>query len=175
MRIKKYKEFIKESTEYEFGCVMLEVPVSNWDEITSSIDPNDIYTDEDKPGISKDPHITLLYGYDNSIIPEMVENILKNFIKEPIEVEIEGIGLFENKTFDVVKFNIKKSEILQKLYDELSKLPNSNKFKNFTPHITIAYVKKGTGKKYVREYKHKVTVDTICYSMTNGEEIKFEV
>jgi 2'-5' RNA ligase len=26
-------------------------------------------------------------------------------------------------------------------------MPNSNKFKDFTPHITIAYVKKGTGKK----------------------------
>lgn len=175
MRIKKYKEFIKESKEHEFGCVMLEVPVSNWDEITSSIDTNDIYIDEDKPGISKIPHITLLYGYDNSIKPEMVENILNRFILEPIEIKIEGIDIFENDKFDVVKFNISKSDILQELFDELSKLPNSNTFKNFTPHITIAYVKKGTGEKYVREYKHKVIVDTICYSMANGEEIKFEI
>jgi 2'-5' RNA ligase len=48
---------------------------------------------------------------------------------------------FENKDFDVVKFNVKKSYILQELH-ELSTMPNSNKFKDFTPHITIAYVKK---------------------------------
>jgi 2'-5' RNA ligase len=47
---------------------------------------------------------------------------------------------FENKDFDVVKFNVKKSYILQELHDELSTI--QNKFKDFTPHITIAYVKK---------------------------------
>jgi hypothetical protein len=44
MRIKNYIDFINESKHHEFGCVMLEVPVSNWNEITSSIDTSDIYT-----------------------------------------------------------------------------------------------------------------------------------
>ena len=43
MRIKKYIQFVKESTGYDYGCVMVEVPVSNWDEICSSIDKEDIY------------------------------------------------------------------------------------------------------------------------------------
>jgi 2'-5' RNA ligase len=51
------------------------------------------------------------------------------------------VWYFENKDFDVVKFNVKKS-YFTKLHDELSTIPNSNKFKDFTPHITIAYVKR---------------------------------
>ena len=197
MRIKNYIDFINESKHHEFGCVMLEVPVSNWNEITSSIDTSDIYTKKDDStyGIQKDPHITLLYGYDNSITPEMVKDVIgdvrlniegdyddvsdrieiERISSEPIEVEIDGIDIFENKDFDVVKFNVKKSFILQELHDELSTMPNSNKFKEYTPHITIAYVKKGTGKKYIREYKHKVKVDTVIYSMPSGKEVKFKL
>jgi hypothetical protein len=68
MRIKNYIDFINESKHHEFGCVMLEVPVSNWNEITSSIDTSDIYTKRRfNIWSTKDPHITLLYGYDNSI------------------------------------------------------------------------------------------------------------
>jgi hypothetical protein len=42
MRIKNYIDFINESKHHEFGCVMLEVPVSNWNE--HPIDTKDIYT-----------------------------------------------------------------------------------------------------------------------------------
>jgi hypothetical protein len=34
---------------------------------------------------------------------------------------------------------------------------------------------KGTGKKYIREYKHKVKVGTVIYSMPSGKEVKFEL
>jgi hypothetical protein len=63
---------------------------------------------------TKDPHITLLYGYDNSITPEMVKDVIddvrlniegdyddvsdriemKEFLLSPIEVEIDGIDIF---------------------------------------------------------------------------------
>jgi 2'-5' RNA ligase len=73
---------------------------------------------------------------------DVSDRIEMKISSEPIEVEIDGIDIFENKDFDVVKFNVKKSYILQELHDELSTIPNSNKFKDFTPHITIAYVKR---------------------------------
>jgi hypothetical protein len=38
---------------------------------------------------------------------------IERISSEPIEVEIDGIDIFENKDFDVVKFNVKKSYILQ--------------------------------------------------------------
>jgi 2'-5' RNA ligase len=177
MKVKKYIQFVKESTGYKLGCVMVEVPVSNWNEITSIIDKNDLYeVEEENYGIQDNPHLTLLYGLKPNITKEQVEQVLEKSVDgEKIEIEIENIGLFENDNFDVVKFNVKKTEQLQKLFDSLSELPNENTFPDYNPHMTIAYVKKGLGKKYTKPYSHKVSSNDICYSMANGEKIYFEI
>lgn len=176
MKIKNYIQFIKESSGYEYGCVMIEVPVSNWNEITSYIDPEDIYTGgDDTHGIQEFPHLTLLYGLHKEVTPEMVKSVFEGFTKD-INIEVNGIGIFENNDYDVVKFNVNPDGALQELHDKLSELPNSDQFPNYTPHITIAYVNKGTGKKYVKpDYKYEVkNVDKITYSMVDGNEIKFK-
>jgi hypothetical protein len=177
MKVKKYIQFVKESTGYKLGCVMVEVPVSNWNEITSIINKDDLYEVEgENYGIQDNPHLTLLYGLKPNITKEQVEQVLEKSVDgEKIEIEIENIGLFENDNFDVVKFNIKKTEQLQKLFDSLSELPNENTFPDYNPHMTIAYVKKGLGKKYTKPYSHKVSSNDICYSMANGEKIYFEI
>jgi hypothetical protein len=177
MKVKKYIQFIKESTSYDYGCVMVEVPVSNWNEITSIINKDDLYEVEgENYGIQDNPHLTLLYGLKSNITKEQVEQVLQKAIDgDKIIIEIENIGLFENDNFDVVKFNIKKTEQLQKLFDSLSELPNENTFPDYNPHMTIAYVKKGLGKKYTKTYSHKVSSNDICYSMANGEKIYFEI
>lgn len=177
MKIKKYIQFIKESSSYEYGCVMVEVPVSNWDEITSSIDKEDIYTEsgDDTYGIQKNPHLTLLYGLHDDVTEEQVKSIFEKF-DDDINIEVNGIDIFENEKFDVVKFNINQQGSLQYLFDELSKFPNSNQFPDYKPHITIGYVNKGMGKKYVKpDYKYEVkNVNHITYSMANGEKIHFD-
>ena len=177
MKVKKYIQFIKESTGYDYGCVMVEVPVSNWNEIISTINKDDLYEVEgENYGIQDNPHLTLLYGLKSNITKEQVEQVLEKAIDGgKIDIDIENIGLFENDNFDVVKFNIKKTEQLQKLFDSLSELPNENTFPDYNPHMTIAYVKKGLGKKYTKTYSHKVSSNDICYSMANGEKIYFEI
>jgi 2'-5' RNA ligase len=156
---------------------MVEVPVKNWNEITSIINKDDLYEVEgENYGIQDNPHLTLLYGLKPNITKEQVEQVLEKSVDgEKIEIEIENIGLFENDNFDVVKFNVKKTEQLQKLFDSLSELPNENTFPDYNPHMTIAYVKKGLGKKYTKPYSHKVSSNDICYSMANGEKIYFEI
>ena len=177
MIIKSYIQFIKESSSYEYGCVMVEVPVSNWDEITSSIDKEDIYTEsgDDTYGIQKNPHLTLLYGLHDDVTEEQVKSIFEKF-DDDINIEVNGIDIFENEKFDVVKFNVNPDGALQELHDKLSEFPNSNDFPDYKPHITISYVNKGTGKKYVKpDYRYEVkNVDKITYSMANGTETEFE-
>ena len=94
---------------------------------------------------------------------------------DKIMIEIENIDTFENEDFDVVKFNVKKTEQLQRIFDALSELPNENTFPDYNPHMTIGYVKKGLGEKYKKSYSHKVSSNEICYSMANGEKIYFEI
>jgi 2'-5' RNA ligase len=176
MIIKNYIQFIKESSGYQYGCVMVEVPVSNWDEITSSINPEDVYTgDDDTHGIQENPHVTILYGLHDGVTEEQVKSVFEGF-NDTINIEVNGVGIFENKDYDVVKFNVNPDGALQELHDRLSEFPNSNDFPDYKPHITIAYVKKGTGKKYVKpDYKYTVkNVDKITYSMADGTETEFE-
>jgi len=176
MIIKNYIQFIKESSGYEYGCVMVEVPVSNWDEITSYIDPEDVYTGgDDSHGIQENPHVTILYGLHKGVTEDEVKSVFEGFT-ESINIEVDGIGIFENKDYDVVKFNVNPDGALQKLHDKLSEFPNSNEYPDYKPHITIAYVNKGTGKKYVKpDYKYKVkNVDKITYSLASGEKVHFK-
>jgi 2'-5' RNA ligase len=176
MKIKKYIQFIKESSGYEYGCVMVEVPVKNWKEITSYIDPEDIYTGgDDTHGIQENPHVTILYGTHKEVTPEMIKSVFDNFT-DNINIVVDGIDIFENEDYDVVKFNVKPDGALKYLHDELSNFPNSNSFPDYKPHITICYVKKGTGKKYVKpEYKYEVkNVNKITYSMPNGKKVYFD-
>jgi 2'-5' RNA ligase/DNA polymerase III epsilon subunit-like protein len=177
--LKKYKEFIKESINgYKYGCVMVDVPVNNWEEITSWIDPEDIYEgDGDSTyGVQKRPHLTLLYGLHKEVSNEEVKSIFDTF-EGDINIEVDGVDIFENDKFDVVKFNVNPQGSLQNLFDELSKLPNSNEYPEYKPHLTIAYVKKGMGKKYVKpDYKYTVkNINKITYSHSDGNEFKFDI
>ena len=178
MKIKNYIQFIKESINgYKYGCVMVEVPVSNWDEITSTIDPEDIYTESGDSiyGIQKNPHLTLLYGLHDGVTEDEVKSVFDNFDGN-INIVVDGVDIFENEKFDVVKFNVNPDGALQELNDRLSEFPNSNEYPDYKPHITISYVNKGMGKKYVKpDYKYTVkNVDKITYSMANGEKVYFD-
>ncbi len=178
--IKKYLEFMKESKEkpgnlYQYGCVMIELNISNWDELVSSIDANDVYLPEDPShGVETNPHVTILYGLNKGVTKEEVKSIFDNFHGD-IHVEIDGVGVFENEEFDVVKLNVVPDGALQELHDELKKLPNSDQYPTYHPHITLAYVKKGTGKKYANpNYKYTIKdIGRIKYSTPEGEKIYF--
>jgi hypothetical protein len=55
--LKSYKLF--EEKNYEFGCVMIDVPVKNWNEITQFIDNDDIYTVSGNDTYSKKLNLVL--------------------------------------------------------------------------------------------------------------------
>ena len=170
MKIKNYIQFIKESSGYEYGCVMVEVPVSNWDEIISYINPDDVYSGgDDTHGIQEKPHLTLLYPIFEYVKYEQVKSVLQSILDKEIFIEIDSIDIFENDKFDVVKFNVKNNDYLNKIHNELKiKIPNDDKFDIYKPHITIAYTKKGMGKKYKKNYNHSISVKKITYTNPNG-------
>jgi hypothetical protein len=174
--LKKYKLF--EKSQYEFGCVMININIDNWQDITSYIESDDIYTKigDDSYGIQDKPHLTLLYGLHDNVDFDSVKQIFDEFSQD-INIEIDGIGLFQNKDYDVVKLNVKPDDGLQYLHDKLSELPNSNSFPDYKPHITICYVKSGKGEKYTRDdYKYRVkNINKIWYSAANGENFYFEI
>jgi len=78
----------------------------------------------------------------------------KNIELKPIEVNLSGISIFENPEFDVVKFDV-NSKLLTKLNTLMKQLPHTSTFPEYHPHITIAYVKKGEGNKYIKKFENE--------------------
>jgi tRNA nucleotidyltransferase/poly(A) polymerase/2'-5' RNA ligase len=157
------KEEISDRVEY--GCLMLFLDVPIWERITSKIRPEDLYIGGGEYGVEKEPHLTILYGFHDEVTAEDVFDLVKEKIPmRPIQVRITGISIFENLEFDVVKFDVNSPE-LTKLNDILRQLPNTTKFPEYHAHITIAYVKPGEGKKYIKPFQNE--------HMLKGDELVF--
>lgn len=173
--IKYYNDFINESKEksgklYDFGCVMLYPKIDDWKNIISMINEEDVYKPEDKTyGIEKSPHITLLYGLHKDVSKEDVKDAIDKFKGKEISIKVDGVGIFENEEFDVVKLNIIGN--LDDINKELCKLPHTNDYPDYKPHMTISYVNKGTSKKYIdKNFRFNIDfVKEIKYKMTTGE------
>jgi 2'-5' RNA ligase len=163
-----------ESKIAEFGCVMLYSDISDWDKRLKMIKKEDIYDDEfNDYGLEKESHVTLLWGIHLSETdPQDIINFMKTF--KPIKVEIRNIGIFENKDYDVVKYNIPVTYELKKYHELLkSKFPNTQTFDSYRPHMTISYVKKGTSDKYKKQVNpFNVMFDKIVYSFKKNKSDK---
>ena len=171
MIIEKFQEF----TVRNRGCVMMKLDIPDWNEVCSFIKKEDVYEQEDK-GIVDDPHVTVLYGYYSFVSPNDVVKVLRT-LKQPT-VEFGDIGVFENNPeFDVVMIKV-KSDNLAEMNLSLSALPHETTYSDYKPHVTIAYVKKGTGKKYeglTVNFPSELVLTDAVYSMPDGQKISIEL
>ena len=177
--MKKYLEFIKEGkSRYEYGCVMVDFNVANWADLLESIHSDDVYKVEGKNyGLQPRPHLTLLYGIHDTVTDEEILNCFEGFTEDDFKVQIEGVSIFENPEFDVVKLGISLTPRLKEINEILSELDNSNQFPEYKPHITLAYVKSGLGKKYVNpDYKYEIkTISKIVYTRPDTTELNIQL
>lgn len=163
---------------YSYGCAMLYFDFKELKEIHGKIYKEDIYNDEPGYGLENEPHLTLLYGFHSDKIED--KDIFDSILGHDIpKLQLFNVSLFENDKYDVLKFDVrqkmdkysKKQDVLYKINSELSdKFPFSTDYPDYHPHSTIAYLKSGTGKKYVKEFKDsEFIVDPvkIVYSKPN--------
>lgn len=176
--IKKYLDFIMErkihsGKDYEYGCILLYLSFPEFEKCTDLISGEDLYhPNEDRYGKECDPHVTIKYGTLPSVSDDQIKEIFNSVKLEDIDIKLDGISIFEGKDFDVVKFKV-KSDKLTELNKELSKLPNADVHPQYNPHITIAYVNKGCGNKYVSDDINisNILKTSIVYSKPNGDKI----
>jgi 2'-5' RNA ligase len=164
IKFKSLQEFLNESKKQEepkYGCIMLNADVKNYKKLCKSIvDEKDIYDDEKHEyGYESVCHITLLYGIHNDEVDK--KELFKDISNlKHITCEINKISIFENDDYDVVKFDVEVSKELKeyrKLFEE--KYPNTQTFKTYHPHLTICYVKKGEGKKYIQKLEDPIEIN----------------
>lgn len=148
----------------EYACIMLEYEMPNFiKEIQKKIPKEDIYFGEseeetDDYGIEDECHITIVYGLENSVNFKDIEPYL--FKLKDYQTILVNISTFENSKFDVLKVGVKCQ-----LASESNKQINENfdvhaTYKEYNPHMTIAYMKKGTAEKYKKDILDKLEIIT---------------
>ena len=161
-------------TKHDYGCAMLYFDFDGMQSFHDILEIGDIYA-KDGHGIETQPHVTLLYGFHNEVNPTDVLNLVQSYTFS--HVKIHNVSLFENEEYDVLKFDA-ESEVLHNVNVELRKLPHTNLYSTYHPHMTIAYLKPGTGKKYLDKLnwvKVMITPKSIVYSKPTGEKIKLDI
>ena len=166
-------EVKKKTHKNEYGALMLDVDYENWDEILNIIDKDDIY-DEPGFGLEKKPHCTELFGFHKNASVPKIKELIKDKQNGPIKLEVGDITHFETPEYDVVKFDVKSSDMhkINKLMKDNFNYTNS--YSDYKPHITISYVKKGKGKEYdSKNKKIKMQSNKFIYSPSEGTKSYF--
>lgn len=167
----------KKDQQYSSGCIMGYFAIDpNYYKEYVNINEEDIYNNEENEyGIEIEPHCTVLYGLHDDEIDE--DSVVKLFtIIKPFQVQLKEISLFENENFDVLKFDV-SDEYLKIVNDVVSKqFPNTQTFPDYHAHCTIAYLKPGTGKNYVKQLEQPIDIfiDKWVYSQSNGRKISID-
>lgn len=172
MQMMNFDEFVleKKNHRHKYGCMLLMLNIDNWESILSEIDEKDLYIekDDDSYGLEKNPHVSIKYGFTSSADSS---KIMKTCIKFNFStLSLKNVSLFKNEKCEVLKFDI-SSKKLKKINSLISKYPNEDEFKEYHPHCTIAYLKTGTGEKYVEKFKDievKATPSSFIFSNTDG-------
>lgn len=160
---------ITENFKYEYGCLMLDLDIEDWDRMLAMIDTDDIY-DTPAHGLEYHPHVTILFGFLPDVKEEAIkEEISKLKISEPITLTVTGISHFSGTDCDPVKFDV-VSPYLNRLHEYFKKFPHVEDFPEYRPHITIAYVKRGKGAKYDHVFRHGMVLKSKTFHFSDKDK-----
>lgn len=168
--IKTYKLFETEDrteAKKKYACVMVYFDMPLFKAIQTAIDDADLTKD----GKEVNPHVTIFYGLHDEVDPETTLDLLSGI--DAGSIVLGPVSVFENDEVDVLKFEA-SAPWLYEANASLSSLPNSNEYPEYQPHCTLAYVKAGTGKKYVDMFKgirYDVIPNKFAYSLADKTKI----
>lgn len=173
----KLRELLNEDRSrksVEFGCLMAYISPKQCDLLSDFgkilVKDKDLYKEGNEYGRDDEAHVTIRYGFTADLTKEEINEIIKDV--KSFTIKLKSISIFKasgDKKYDVVKFDV-ESDILTKLNKKSGKYPNEQSFPNYHPHVTIAYVKKGSFKNETKDISIEVTVDKIVYSPMKGEK-----
>jgi 2'-5' RNA ligase len=134
--------------------------------VMNNISPSDLH---DK-GYETDYHITICHGL-NSQDSSQAEHVLKG--QGPVAAMVRGVGMFSCDDFDVVYAAVESVGVTAMNARLKNAVPNTQTHDTYTPHVTLAYVRKGLGSQYttaLADFNHgSVVFDTVVFSDQQGK------
>ena len=168
--------------EYKHSSTQINAPNDVAEKVlkySMVIPDSDIFNDPEDPSMGREleSHITILYGLHTKDYKDIVK-LIGSEVKE-ISVVLGETSLFEAKdtNYEVLKISV-VSKTLNGLHNIFSTLPNEDKHPEYQPHLTIAYLKKGAGKRYAGDKTFdgiKFTCNSIQFKSSNGDSNKIEL
>ena len=159
----------KSTTPQRYAFLMIDIEAPGLiTELQKTIDHADLYFNANtgSDGIEKDMHITHAGYLDNTTSLDALKEYLPPI--DEYEIYLTDISLFESETADVLKCSAQSSLLAEVNATIMSNFKNYYKFKDYSPHVTIAYLKPGIGAKYLAnrpdELTEPVKVKAVGYS-----------
>ena len=140
----------------EYGCLMLSCDFKSWDKCLSLVPQEFVYDDDtNNYGLTKDPHVTVLFGFhkDSTDVKDVQKYV--ESIGRPIVFNIVGVSRFDNPKFIVLKLDVESKDLegLNKFFKDKFKYTNEHKV--YHAHITLSYIRKEFGDKIPDDFKFK--------------------
>lgn len=130
---------------HKFASTQVALPIDLADAVRAFA--RDIPADEiNADGIEDDPHVTILYGL-NGDEPAAVQAAVQDF--GPVSITLGPLSIFANADADVLKVEV-IGPALHRLNKRISaRCENTQTHPEYLPHVTIAYLNPGEGRKFV--------------------------
>lgn len=141
-----------DNKKYAFLMISFDTPEFIKD-LQSKIPDNELYFDDNSVngcGIEKETHVTLVPCLDNDTDIKKLKKHLDKISR--YKTILTNISLFKNDRCDVLKCDAQSVLLKDTNKSITDEFPSHFEFKDYHPHITIAYLKSGMGDKYVKEY-----------------------
>lgn len=159
--------------EYGYSFIKLDVGYTNYiKHLHKKINKEHIC----KPSY-QEPHLTILHGYGNVNKNFFVNNLI-TYKPRVFKINIYDVDVFKNEC-DVLVLRCQSPELLN-LRKHMEKIPHTKTFKDYKPHITIAYLKPGYGEVYKHIIKSKLKkgsfkAEYIYYTNLYNNTIRFKL
>lgn len=152
------------------GCIMLDTePIT----VNDTIESDDLYYSDIVDGLEKwtqgivsesTPHVTLLFGLQESgnDWKAHVDSVLDGW-EIPSVVSISNVSSFDSDEYHCIVAKVMKTPNLVDGNTRLRHLPHIDTFKDFTPHVTLAYIKKNDAKRddYIKKLNERLSLKRI--------------
>lgn len=143
--------------EAKYAFLMIDYKTPEFiKEIKSKIKADELYTEEDNDdyGIEKRSHVTIVPCLENNININELKKYLDNI--DEYGIILGDISKFENDKFDVLKCSVISRKLQETNKKIVSKFKTHSEYKEYKPHLTIAYMKHGMADKYLMNHLNKV-------------------